>query len=120
MDEAALKQVETYVTSVSKAPFEDWLSALRDTRARARIKMRLDRLRMGNPGDCRSVGVGVHELRIDYGPGYRVYVAYPNATSVLVLWGGDKDTQPQDIAKAQTYWEDYQKRIKEARHGEAE
>ena len=72
--------------------------------------MRLERLEKGNKGDVRSVVNGVSELRIDYGPGYRVYFGQFGAKIVLLLCGGDKITQAQDIKKAQEYWSDYRRR----------
>ena len=80
--------------------FVRWLDGLRDLRARARIQARLDRLAEGNPGDVKPVGEGVSELRIDYGPGYRVYFKARGRTVVILLAGGDKGTQSQDIKVA--------------------
>jgi putative addiction module killer protein len=77
-----------------------WFDGLRDRRARARINARIRRLSLGNPGDVRPVGEGVSELRIDYGPGYRVYFVQRRQTLVVLLAGGDKDTQDQDIRTA--------------------
>jgi len=81
--------------------FSGWLRRLRDANAVARIAGRIRRMEMGNPGDSRSVGQGVLEMRIDYGPGYRVYYAHRGAQIVILLCGGDKRTQQQDIKKAQ-------------------
>ena len=78
-----------------------WLDGLRDVRARARILVRVERLAAGNPGDFRPVGEGVSELRIDYGPGYRVYFKKQGHTMVVLLAGGDKRTQNRDIETAQ-------------------
>ncbi|WP_082502420.1 type II toxin-antitoxin system RelE/ParE family toxin [Methylobacterium sp. Leaf100] len=80
--------------------FGHWLDALRDRRAAARIEMRLDRLRLGNPGDVRPVGGGISEMRIDYGPGYRVYFSRRGSDLVILLCGGDKSTQSNDIRAA--------------------
>ena len=80
--------------------FADWLDNLRDSRARTRIIARLDRMEMGNFGDVRPVGGGVNELRIHYGPGYRVYFVRRGPAVVILLCGGDKKTQHADIAKA--------------------
>ena len=80
--------------------FDSWLRKLRDTQARARILVRITRLSLGNPGDVRPVGGGVSEMRIDYGPGYRVYYVRHDAALVVLLVGGDKSSQEQDIAKA--------------------
>jgi putative addiction module killer protein len=82
--------------------FKTWFDELRDLRARARIQARLDRLSLGNPGDVRPVGSGVSELRIDYGPGYRVYFIQCGENLIVLLAGGDKDTQAKDIAQAIT------------------
>lgn len=81
--------------------FARWLDELRDIKARARILVRLDRLAEGNPGDVKPVGEGVSELRIDYGPGYRVYYKKQGRTIVILLSGGDKRTQKRDITRAQ-------------------
>jgi putative addiction module killer protein len=82
------------------ATFAAWLGKLRDTRARARIARRIDRLALGNPGDVRPIGEGLSELRIDYGPGYRVYFVKRGSSIVILLCGGDKRTQARDIAAA--------------------
>jgi putative addiction module killer protein len=80
--------------------FARWLAGLRDDRAQARINARIRRLSLGNPGDVKPVGGGVSEMRIDYGPGYRVYFTQRDATIVILLVGGDKKTQDKDIAAA--------------------
>lgn len=80
--------------------FGKWLDELRDTRARARVQARIERLAGGNPGDVRPVGEGVSEMRIDYGPGYRVYFTHVGAQIVILLVGGDKTTQAADIRLA--------------------
>lgn len=77
-----------------------WLKALRDPRAVARISIRIDRLALGNPGEVKPVGEGVSELRIDYGPGYRVYFVRRRSELVVLLCGGDKSSQGADIARA--------------------
>ena len=99
-----------YVTAEGANPFRDWLHALRDVRARAKVRVRLNRVRLGNFGDAKSVGQGVWELRIPHGPAYRVYFARVENTIVLLLCGGEKATQRRDIDKARTYWQDYQRR----------
>jgi putative addiction module killer protein len=88
--------------------FSDWLSALRDARAKAKILVRIARLAAGNPGDVQPVGKGVSELRINYGPGYRVYYIQRGTRYVLLLAGGDKSTQKNDIAKAKRLAAQYQ------------
>ena len=82
------------------AEFDRWLAGLRDRAAIARVLVRLDRLARGNPGDVRSVGSGVSELRIDYGPGLRVYYVQHGEVMVILLCGGDKATQSRDITRA--------------------
>lgn len=77
-----------------------WFDGLRDRQARARIDLRIRRLSLGNPGDAKPVGEGLSELRVDYGPGYRVYFAQRGETLVILLAGGDKRTQARDIKKA--------------------
>ena len=85
---------------VKSATFDAWFRDLRDVRARARIAARLDRLAEGNFGDTKAVGHDISELRIDYGPGYRVYLMQRGSTLVVILVGGDKRTQPADIRRA--------------------
>lgn len=85
---------------VKSKTFDRWLSALQDSRAKARVQIRIDRLAAGNPGDIRPIGQGLSELRIDYGPGYRVYFMQRGAVLVVLLCGGDKSTQAADIRKA--------------------
>lgn len=80
--------------------FARWIDGLSDLRARARVLARIERLAMGNPGDAKRVGEGVSELRIDYGPGYRVYFKRQGRTLVILLAGGDKSTQARDIRTA--------------------
>jgi putative addiction module killer protein len=86
-----IRQTETYV---------QWFGALRDRQARNRIDIRIRRLSMGNPGDVKPVGSGVSELRIDYGPGYRVYFIQRGDIFIVLLAGGDKRTQDRDIQTA--------------------
>ncbi|NER39415.1 MAG: type II toxin-antitoxin system RelE/ParE family toxin [Oscillatoria sp. SIO1A7] len=108
--EAQPRQLDNYLTEDGKSPFEEWLDSLRDLNAKARIKSRLNRVRVGNLGDYKSLGEGVFELRIDYGSGYRVYFGQVGLTIVLLLCGGDKSTQDRDIRKAKEYWRDYEDR----------
>lgn len=108
--EAFPREVHVYQTADGSAPFSDWLNGLRDTKARAKIRVRIDRVGLGNFGDCEPVGEGVHELRIDYGPGYRVYFGEEGKRLVILLCGGDKSAQQQDIRQAKAYWDDYRRR----------
>ena len=86
-----IRQTETYA---------NWFDSLRDRKARARIDVRIRRLSLGNPGDVKPIGSGVSELRIDYGPGYRVYFVQRGPILIILLAGGDKRTQERDIKKA--------------------
>ena len=90
-------------------PFDRWMAKLRDARARARILVQLDRLRVGLPGDWKAVGGGVFELRIREGKGYRVYFAREGATVVVLLCAGEKSTQSGDIEQARSYWREYRR-----------
>ena len=103
-------EIEYYTTDSGKKPFKEWLEGLKDITGRAKVRVRLARARLGNLGDNRSVGNGVHELRINYGPGYRVYFALDGQQLILLLTGGDKSAQGKDIARAKEYWQDYQRR----------
>ena len=105
-------EVVRYITETGKDPFGEWLADLDDARAAAKIVVRIDRLAAGNPGDCKPLRDGVWELRIDWGPGYRVYYAMAGRVRVLLLCGGDKRKQSADIKRAVEYWKDYQRRTK--------
>ena len=100
-------EIRLYLNKRGEAPFSFWLNSLKDARTRAIIRVRLNRIRLGNFGDCKSVGQGVSELRIDYGPGFRVYFGKVGTKVVLLLSGGDKSSQEGDIKKAQEFWADY-------------
>lgn len=80
--------------------FDRWLHDMRDIRAKARVETRIRRLSLGNPGDVKPVGEGISELRIDYGPGYRVYFMQKGPVLIVLLCGGDKGSQDRDIALA--------------------
>jgi putative addiction module killer protein len=104
------REIRNYLTVDGKNIFDEWLDSLRDRRAKAKIRARLDRVEDGNLGDCKSVGEGIFEFRIDYGPGYRIYFGQEGITIIILLCGGDKSTQKQDIDKAQESWKDYRSR----------
>lgn len=103
-------EILRYVTASGKDVFGEWLAGLNDERAAAKIAVRINRLAAGNFGDCKPLQEGVWELRIDWGPGYRVYYAMAARTCVLLLCGGDKRKQSADIKRAIEYWKDYQER----------
>lgn len=103
-------ELRRYQLADETVPVTDWLHALRDIRARAQIEVRLRRVSTGNFGDCRSVGEGVSELRIDLGAGYRVYYAKHGQTMVILLCGGNKASQQNDITRAKDYWADWKRR----------
>lgn len=108
-------QLLYYQSATNEQPFPEWLAGLKDVQARARIQARLNRPALGNFGDCESVGSGVLELRIDWGPGYRVYFARVAQVLLLLLCGGDKSKQPKDIKRANVYFEDYKVRASKRR-----
>ena len=93
--------------------FAKWIDSLQDIRARARIQARIERIAIGNPGDVKSVGEGISEMRIDYGPGYRVYFIQHERSVIILLAGGDKSTQSKDIEIAKTYWKELLERNNE-------
>lgn len=105
-------EIEYYITDSGRKPFKEWLESLRDINGRAKVRIRLDRARLGNLGDHKPVDAGVWEMRIDYGPGYRVYFAKDDDRLILLLIGGDKGTQHKDIRTAISYWQDHQVRHK--------
>ena len=108
-----LKTITVYETEDGKQPYRDWLNSLRDKVAVARIRARLDRVEQGNFGDTRSIGSGAHELRFNFGSGFRVYFGQDGDTIVVLLAGGDKSTQVKDIERAQEYWADYTRRTQD-------
>jgi putative addiction module killer protein len=103
-------EVRRYATRAGRVVFSEWFAELADQTARAKIRDRLDRLIQGNFGDSKSLGRGLHELRIDWGPGYRIYYAMIGQTCVLLLCGGDKRKQSSDIERARKYLKDYRER----------
>jgi putative addiction module killer protein len=107
-------EVLRYVTASGVDVIGEWLAKLRDRQARARVAARLNRLAAGNFGDCKPLESGVWELRVDWGPGYRVYYAMAGRQCVLLLCGGDKRKQAGDIQRAVDYWLDYQRRMKQS------
>lgn len=103
-------EVEDYLTNAGRDPFQEWLAGLTDRQARARVLVRVQRMAAGHFGDCKPLQGGVWELRIDHGPGYRVYYARAGKRLILLLIGGDKSRQQADIGAAVDYWKDWQQR----------
>jgi putative addiction module killer protein len=103
-------EVRRYVTASGKDVIGEWLADLRDAQARARIAARIARLAAGNFGDCKPIDAGVSELRIDWGPGYRLYYAVVGRRCILLLCGGDNRKQSADIKRAVRHLRDYKQR----------
>ncbi|MCL4523068.1 MAG: type II toxin-antitoxin system RelE/ParE family toxin [Acidobacteria bacterium] len=103
-------EIRHYLTRGGRDVFDEWLTGLADPRAQAKIAVRINRLAAGNLGDCRPLRQGLSELRIDWGPGYRVYFAMIGRVCVLLLCGGDKRKQSADIDRALAYLKDYKER----------
>ena len=99
-------KIKEYITSTGANPFREWLSKL-DKKIKARIQSRVFNFERGNLGDYKSVGNGIFESRFTMGPGYRLYFAIEKRKIILLLLGGDKDSQPRDIKKAKSYWQDF-------------
>jgi putative addiction module killer protein len=100
------RQAKNYQNAAGKTPFRGWIAKL-DGTVRARINVRIRKIaECGSYGDCQPVGEGVHELRFDFGPSYRVYFGI-DGSEIILLGGGDKDNQVADIKKAKACWDDY-------------
>lgn len=107
------KILRNYVTPSGKVPFLEWINSIKDPSTRLRIRRRLDRLELGNLGDCEPVGEGVSELRLFFGSGYRIYFADQDNTLIILLCGGDKASQKKDIKTAKMYWHELKERSDE-------
>ena len=103
-------EVREYADPRGRRPFAVWLSGLRDVHAKARIIKRLARVQAGLLGDCKALGDGVIELREDHGPGYRIYAGRHGRSVIVLLAGGDKQSQQRDIEHAKNYWKDWKDR----------
>ncbi len=104
---ARLREIQYYRASNGRQPFIEWFESIRDKNTQNRIDKRLERFEDGNFGDCRSVGRGVFELRLHFGPGYRIYFGQIDDRLILLLCGGDKTSQTRDIEIAKAYWQEY-------------
>jgi putative addiction module killer protein len=105
-------EVRNYCTPAGRDVFAEWRNQLRDIQAKAAIIRRINRIEQGNFGDHKYLTDGVSELRIDLGPGYRIYYAITGNQVLLLLCGGDKRTQENDIKRACAYWQDWQTRLR--------
>ena len=105
-------KVLIYENSEGKAPYSQWLDGLGDVRAAAKIEVRIRRIRLGNLGHWEPVGEGVGELKIDFGPGYRIYFGRIGSALIVLLCGGDKKTQRKDIVRAKEFWLDFKERYR--------
>jgi putative addiction module killer protein len=105
-------ELRRYITQSGIDVIGTWLAKLPDDRTRARIAARLTRIAAENFGDCKPLRSGVWELRVDFGPGYRIYYAIEGKTCVILLCAGDKGSQTRDIARAVDYWNDYKNRTR--------
>ena len=105
-----MHEIRHYLSETGNDPYQEWLDHLKDRTAKARITVRVNQLAAGAYGDCKPLSNGVWKLRVDHGPGYRVYYAQAGKKLVLLLLGGDKRQQQTDIEKALRYWSAYQKR----------
>jgi putative addiction module killer protein len=103
-------ELDYYRDENGRSPFIEWITELRDKRAKARIATRLRQVESGNLGDAKPVGGGLTELRIDVGAGYRVYCRRHGEFWLILLCGGDKDSQTKDIARAKKLWVDWKRR----------
>lgn len=103
---------EIYQTESGHRPFSEWLNLIKDKKTEATLRIRIKRLEQGNFGNCEPVGEGISELKIYLGPGYRIYFGKIGKKCVLLLCGGHKGKQTQDIAKAKEYFEDFKSRGK--------
>lgn len=105
-------KITVYLTENTKCPFREWIKEL-DRGTRAIIRTRIDRLYLGNFGDCEHIETDLYELRIHYGAGYRVYFGQKGTVKVILLIGGDKSSQNKDVSKAKKYWAEYKSIQKE-------
>ena len=107
------RHVRNYVTPEGREPYEEWVNSYRNRKTRAIIRERVNRLHLGNFGDYKRLTADLYELRIHYGPGYRVYFGMVDRVIVILLCGGSKKTQRRDIERAKEYWEELRRRTNE-------
>jgi putative addiction module killer protein len=112
--ESVPREVRLYEDGKGKCPFDAWLQGLRDAKSRALVRERVARLTLGNFGDCKPVGDDVFELRVAFGPGFRIYYGLDGKRIVVLLCGGDKRSQTADIRAAKAHWKEYKRLTKNA------
>ena len=120
MNDTGKLEVDAYRTSSGKEPFTEWLASIRDNTTRGRIERRMDRGENGNMGDYRRLGTNLYELRLDFGPGYRIYFSIfseSDSKTILILYAGDKSSQTRDIERAKEYSLDAKQRYEEYNDG---
>ena len=110
MPDSRKRKPREYLTADDKSPYSDWITSLRDVRAKTKVTRAVHNMSEGNLGDHKGVGDGVKERRVDYGPGYRIYFAEDGDEIILLLTGGTKSRQQKDIDQAKEYWADYKAR----------
>jgi putative addiction module killer protein len=114
MKKGIARELEYYQTTEGEIPFQEWFDNLADKTAQARILVRLERLKGGNPGDYKGIGMeDTYELRVPHGKGYRIYFGVKDEKLIILLCGGDKQSksqQSEDITRAQMYWSEYKER----------
>ena len=98
-----------YALANGKEPYTEWINKLKDQAVRARVRVQVDRLELGHTGSVKSLGEGLFELKMKFGSGYRVYFGYDGPHLIILLAGGDKDSQTKDIKMAKEFWNDYKK-----------
>lgn len=101
--------INEYITETGEAPYSNWLNSLKDLKGRTAVISHVDRMELGNFGDCKPVGDEIVELRIHFGPGYRVYYARDGKNIYLLLCGGNKSSQKKDIKQAKKYWANHKR-----------
>ncbi|MDP2951397.1 MAG: type II toxin-antitoxin system RelE/ParE family toxin [bacterium] len=107
LQEVKQKTIRYYVLPSKISPFKEWFYSLKDSKIKSIVLTRINRVVLGNLGDCRSLGETIYELKIHYGPGLRLYFGIVENIIIILLLGGTKKSQKQDIAKAKEYWQDF-------------
>ena len=99
--------IKAYKSEQGNVPYKKWIFSIKDKAVSTNITRRIQRIQWGNPGNFKAFSGGICELKLNFGPGYRIYYGMDGKTMIILLHGGDKSTQRKDIEKAKTYWQDY-------------